>query len=153
MNEELRRLEQDLVQARETYYHPDGDSTLSDAAYDQMEKRLLWLDPLHPLLMKVGATPRKRRVPLQHRMYSLEKAKGTGELGTWIARHGDARLISSLKMDGGALDLTYEQLPGRSSWQLVAVTTRGDGETGEDVSSQMINGHVTGIPHFLSGFE
>jgi len=145
-------LEDEIIRARNTYYNNQAGlgCAYSDRDYDALEAELRELDPENALFQKVGATPRKNRVPLEHPMYSLEKAKGADEFSRWYRKHGDADLICSHKMDGCALDLCYERIDGGNWFQLTGATTRGDGTVGEDVSVQVINGDVRGIPHYVN---
>lgn len=142
---ELREL---LHQHAYRYYVLDAP-TLPDAEYDRLFQELQsierahpeWLTPDSPTQRVLGAVleglaPVRHAVP----MLSIQTETDTGETG---ALAFDARVrrelgladdavaldyAAELKFDGLAINLRYEQ------GVLVQATTRGDGETGEDVT-------------------
>lgn len=140
-------------------YHVRDAPTISDGEYDQLMKRLNAIEDDYPALRSPdsptqqvgGAIFNTDFTAVQHaeRMLSLDNVFSADELATWIARVerevGDQPLhfLCELKIDGLAINLTYEN--GR----LVRGVTRGDGTTGEDVTSNVRT--VEGIPHRLSG--
>ena len=140
-------------------YHVRDAPTISDGQYDQLMKRLNAIEDEFPALRSPdsptqqvgGAIFNTDFTAVKHaeRMLSLDNVFSADELATWIARVerevGDQPLhfLCELKIDGLAINLTYEH--GR----LVRGVTRGDGTTGEDVTSNVRT--VQGIPHRLSG--
>nr|WP_188835812.1 NAD-dependent DNA ligase LigA [Flexivirga endophytica] len=140
-------------------YHVRDAPTISDGAYDELMRRLNALEEEFPALRTPdsptqqvgGAIFNTDFTAVKHaeRMLSLDNVFSAEELGAWIARVqrevGDQPLhfLCELKIDGLAINLTYEK--GR----LVRGVTRGDGTTGEDVTSNVRT--VEGIPHRLSG--
>ncbi len=131
-----------VLEHRRRYYVLD-QPTLSDAEYDAMERELRDLEAAYPLLVdpnsptrRVGAPPLERFPKASHRtwMLSLDNAYSEGELREWAARVAKGlegvvpAFAAELKVDGLSLSLIYE---GR---ELVRAVTRGDGETGEDVT-------------------
>ncbi|WP_414655752.1 NAD-dependent DNA ligase LigA [Flexivirga sp.] len=140
-------------------YHVRDAPTISDGEYDALMRRLNALEEEFPALRTPdsptqqvgGAIFNTDFTAVQHaeRMLSLDNVFSADELATWIARVqrevGDQALhfLCELKIDGLAINLTYEN--GR----LVRGVTRGDGTTGEDVTSNVRT--VEGIPHRLSG--
>src|SRR5437870_5308730 len=140
--EELRR---QLREANHRYYVLDAP-TLSDAEYDRLFRELQELEEKHPELraadsptQRVGAQPSERFAKVQHRrpMMSLANVMSDEELAEFDARvHrvlGDERVdyVFEPKLDGLAVTLTYEH--GR----FVSGATRGDGQTGEDVTANL----------------
>lgn len=137
----MRELAALVLEHRRRYYILD-QPTLSDAEYDALEGELRALEADYPLLadpnsptQRVGAAPLDGFVKLKHRvpMLSLDNAYSEQELRDWEARLvkglGFApRYAAELKVDGLSLSLRYE---GR---QLVEAVTRGDGDTGEQVT-------------------
>ena len=88
--------------------------------------------------------------PVRHdvRMFSLDNAFDRDELLAWHARverviSDPVRFVGEPKLDGLAMSLLYED--GR----LTRAATRGDGETGEDVTANVRT--IGRIPHELTG--
>ncbi|GMA20188.1 NAD-dependent DNA ligase LigA [Arsenicicoccus piscis] len=148
---------QRVVEAQEAYYGRDAP-TLSDADYDQLMRRLQELEEQFPDLrtpdsptQRVGAARITEFTPVEHRarLLSLDNVFTAGELDEWMARvqrdldGGTPHLLCELKIDGLAVNLTYEQ--GR----LTRAATRGDGRVGEDVTHNVRT--IEGIPHRLAG--
>jgi DNA ligase (NAD+) len=143
------------------YYNSDAplvDDATYDAALDALaqaeNEHPEWRVPLSPT-QRVGVTPKSDLPPVHHAqpMMSLEKALNAGELTEWLRRTeallgptGEPLypLMAELKLDGLALSLTYHY------GQLYQAATRGDGQTGEDVTANAR--HVnTGLPQHLTG--
>jgi DNA ligase (NAD+) len=138
-------------------YYVDDAPTLSDAAYDELMHELEALELEHPELVsqdsptqRVGAGEWLGFASVDHaeRMLSLDNAFNDDQLAAWAARvEKDAgapvRYLCELKIDGLAVNLTYEK--GR----LTRGATRGDGRTGEDVTANVRR--IAGIPHKLAG--
>ena len=147
---ELRRL---LTTAAHAYYVLDAPE-MEDAVYDRLYRELLELETAHPDLIvsesptqRVGGAPAEGFSSIAHRipLFSLDNAFTTDELRSWYARllkvldrepTGGASapalaMVGELKIDGNALALSYE------NGVLVRGTTRGDGEQGEDITSNV----------------
>ncbi|WP_373314276.1 NAD-dependent DNA ligase LigA [Catellatospora coxensis] len=138
-------------------YYVDDAPTLSDAAYDELMHELEALELERPELVsqdsptqRVGAGEWLGFASVDHaeRMLSLDNAFNDDQLAAWAARvEKDAgapvRYLCELKIDGLAVNLTYEK--GR----LTRGATRGDGRTGEDVTANVRR--IAGIPHKLAG--
>lgn len=140
--EELR---QQLNEHNYRYYVLD-DPTVSDAEYDRLFDELQQLERDHPDLItpdsptqRVGGQARADFAPVRHgqAMLSLRKVTTEDEL-----RDFDRRVCQTLgvegvdyvgepKLDGLAVSLTYE------SGVLTRGATRGDGETGEDITANL----------------
>jgi DNA ligase (NAD+) len=139
-------------------YHVLDDPEVSDAEYDELVNELRRLEDAFPELITpdsptqlVGGAPvTDLFAPVAHRapMLSLDNAFSLAELDAWgerVARGlGGAAdgFVCELKIDGVACALTYER--GR----LVRAATRGDGRTGEDITSNVRT--VEGVPHRLA---
>jgi len=134
-----------LEEARDAYYSGDQDSPLSDAEYDALESQLRDLDPNHPFLKRVGTTPKPSsswaKVKHGAPMGSLEKTQTQEETRKWFddsvvkfKGEDDLRddLIITEKLDGISISLKY--IKG----ELVQAATRGDGETGEDITRNVL---------------
>jgi DNA ligase (NAD+) len=133
--------------------------TVSDADFDALMQELERLEGEYPDLrtpdsptQKVGGAVATEFSPVEHRerMMSLDNAFSVEEMAAWAARvrrdvgdDVDVDFLCELKIDGLAINLTYER--GR----LVTGATRGDGRVGEDVTPNVRA--VQGIPHRLTG--
>ncbi|RMG24720.1 MAG: NAD-dependent DNA ligase LigA [Armatimonadetes bacterium] len=139
---ELRR----LIEEHNYRYYVLDQPTIPDAEYDRLFRELLELEEKHPELRtpdspthRVGAPPSKEFRPHRHLapMLSLENAFDENELRDWYRRackglgveeSKGPELTGELKFDGASLSLTYED------GVLKVGATRGDGETGEDIT-------------------
>jgi DNA ligase (NAD+) len=158
--EELARLAALLSEA-DAAYHTDDAPVMSDAEYDALKARNAAIEARFPALKRadsasdrVGAAPAEAFAKVRHaqRMLSLGNAfddDGITEFDTRIRRYlglgDDAPLAytSEPKIDGLSLSLRYER--GR----LVQAATRGDGETGENVTANART--IDDIPETLEG--
>jgi DNA ligase (NAD+) len=157
---EAREQHQDLAEQVEEHrwrYYVLDRPTASDAEFDTLMRELERLEERYPDLrtpdsptQRVGGAVSTDFTPVEHRerMMSLDNAFTQGELVTWFARAeregaGDAEFLCELKVDGLAVNLTYER--GR----LVRGATRGDGRIGEDVTANVRT--LEGVPHRLTG--
>ena len=108
------------------------------------------LDTADSPLEEVGAPPSATFAPVRHvvAMLSLDNAFAREELAAWYARierviTDPVTFVGEPKLDGLAISLLYED--GR----LVRGATRGDGETGEDVTANVAT--IASIPERLHG--
>jgi DNA ligase (NAD+) len=144
---ELRR---ELEQHNYRYYVLD-DPTISDPEYDDLLRELMRLERENPDLrtpdsptQRVGAKPLARFGQVSHPqpMLSLANARDETELRAWekrvrtvLERRGvperEIEYVSEPKVDGLAISLVYEE------GVLTRGATRGDGETGEDVTQNL----------------
>jgi DNA ligase (NAD+) len=141
---------------RERYYR-DDEPEISDAEFDELVRELQALADEHPALdtadsplEEVGAPPSATFAPVRHvvAMLSLDNAFDRAELAAWYARierviTDPVTFVGEPKLDGLAISLLYED--GR----LVRGATRGDGETGEDVTANVAT--IASIPERLQG--
>jgi DNA ligase (NAD+) len=135
----------DEVRGHQYRYYVLDSPTISDAEFDKQLKELEALEEQFPALrtpdsptQNVGGTFSTLFTPVRHaeRMMSLDNVFSQDELQAWAERTerdagGPVQFICELKVDGLAINLTYEK--GR----LVRGATRGDGRTGEDVTSNV----------------
>ena len=156
--ERHRQLSEDIEDARWRYYVLDSP-TLSDADFDVRLRELDTLEADYPELrtpdsptQKIGGAVSTEFTAVDHlrRMESLDNAFSYDELAAWharLARDGieDPALLCELKVDGLAINLLYED--GR----LVRALTRGDGNTGEDVTPNVKT--IESVPHRLVASE
>ncbi|MFM1841702.1 MAG: hypothetical protein RLZZ490_435 [Cyanobacteriota bacterium] len=141
----LRQLREQLQKASYAYYVLDNP-IMEDAVYDQLYRELQTLEAEHPDLIspdsptqRVGERPASEFSSVQHNipLYSLENAFNLQELRQWqtrwqrLAPDASADYVCELKIDGSAISLTYEQ------GLLTRGVTRGDGQTGEDITQNI----------------
>ncbi|MGB2924467.1 MAG: NAD-dependent DNA ligase LigA [Limnothrix sp.] len=144
----LQRLRSQLQKAAYDYYVLDAP-VMEDAVYDRLYRELEGLEKEYPLLItpdsptqRVGDRPAAQFTSIKHNipLYSLENAFDFAELAQWeqkwqrvldgeIPKHSG--YVCELKIDGSALALTYE------NGLLVRGATRGDGVTGEEITSNV----------------
>jgi DNA ligase (NAD+) len=155
---EARERHQDLAEQVEEHrwrYYVLDRPTASDAEFDALMRELEQLEERFPDLrtpdsptQKVGGAVSTDFTAVEHRerMMSLDNAFTREELAAWFARAeregaDGAQFLCELKVDGLAINLTYER--GR----LVRGATRGDGRIGEDVTANVRT--LDGVPHRL----
>jgi DNA ligase (NAD+) len=145
---ELHRL---IEEANYRYYVLDAP-TIPDAEYDRLFRELQALEAAHPELCtpdsptrRVGGKPLAAFAPVRHRVPMLsirtetnDQPEGALAFDARLRREmglgeGDPPIeyACELKFDGLAISLRYEQ------GVLVQAATRGDGETGEDVTQNV----------------
>ena len=126
-------------------YHGKDSPEISDAAFDDLLRKLAELEAKHPELLNdssptqmIGSgaatfDPVTHRVP----MTSLDNAMNVAELQAWGERAAKGlnnvamQFACELKIDGLALSIRYE------NGELVQAATRGDGKVGEDVTANV----------------
>lgn len=127
-------------------YHVLDDPVVPDAEYDRLMHELAGLEDEHPELVtphsptqRVGERPLSVFPEVAHEipMLSLDNAFSDEELVAFDKRTRDkleldeVRYTAEVKLDGLAISLLYRQ------GKLVRGATRGDGATGEDVTSNI----------------
>ena len=138
-----------IMNANKSYYI-DSEEIMSDFMYDRLKKLVLQVEEAHKELKSsvgdtIGAgvvlgTKVKHIVP----MLSLSNTYNIEELKDWIDKSGvtpDDIVIQS-KLDGCSISLTYK------NGKLVQALSRGDGETGEDVTQNVMQ--IKSIPKEIS---
>ncbi len=144
-------------------YNEQDAPEISDAEYDALFRELVELEDEHPELQtpdsptqKVGGTPSGQFSEVRHStpMLSLNNVFSYDELRAFDARvrrllgmdeeeaARDLRYIAELKIDGLAVAVRYDR--GR----LLQGATRGDGTTGEDVTTNLRT--IESIPSALT---
>ena len=149
--ERIKTLHRQLHQHAHSYYVLDEPS-IPDSEYDKLFKELQALEAQHPELLspdspsrRVGGRALNVFASVRHKvpMLSIRTETDTEATG---AKNFDARVrkelgltdadapveyVAELKFDGLAMNLRYEK------GVLVQAATRGDGETGEDVTQNI----------------
>ncbi|MCP3804635.1 NAD-dependent DNA ligase LigA [Allokutzneria sp. A3M-2-11 16] len=145
MKERIQELADQLVALRDAYYR--AEPLVSDAEYDAIEDELRGLIAANPDLApvpnpldQVGA-PAVLHEPVRHSrpMLSLEKATTPEQVAGFFARFPGQPVAVMPKLDGLSLALVYDD--GRLS----RAVTRGDGTTGEDVTT-LVRALTAGVP-------
>ncbi|MEL7965145.1 NAD-dependent DNA ligase LigA [Vreelandella neptunia] len=145
--EEITQLRAALDEANYRYYVLD-EPTLTDADYDRKFQRLQQLETENPELVtpdsptqRVGAAPADGFPSVAHAipMLSLDNAFSRDDIFAFAERVAerlectadDLEFTCEPKLDGAAVSLVYEQ------GMLVSGATRGDGRTGEGITSNL----------------
>lgn len=142
--DELESLRADIREHDRRYYLLDAP-TVSDTEYDKLMARLKELEAAHPELVsadsptqRVGGGVASDFRPVKHvePMTSLDNAYEEADIRAWDERvrknlpPGETpEYLVEPKIDGLSCALTYEK------GVLVRAATRGDGETGEEVTA------------------
>ena len=148
-SDEIRKrieLLREEIESHDHAYYIENDPVVTDNQYDALVQELRGLEEAHQEFFsvnsptqRVGAKPDQAFAEVRHAqpMLSLNNAFDQGE-----AREFDRRIRQTLevesveyvvepKIDGLAVSIVYE------NGELVRGATRGDGETGEDVTANV----------------
>lgn len=146
------------VQDANLAYHQRDAPEISDADFDALKRRLLAIEARFPALAatsptaQVGATPGEGFGKIRHAvpMLSLanafdpaEVADFTDSVRSFLNHDGPLLFTAEPKIDGLSLSLRYE------GGRLLQAATRGDGETGEDVTANALT--IADIPRTAPG--
>jgi DNA ligase (NAD+) len=145
----IQELENKIFKARNDYYN--GVPTVSDKVFDAWVDELRLLDPTNKAVTAIGATvapsewqKAKHQIP----MGSLDKVNLPSELAEWAtSMAGKEELFVTEKLDGLSIEVIYE------NGSLVQAITRGDGEVGEDITSNVVKmgGVKSHLTHKFTG--
>ncbi|MEM7494640.1 MAG: NAD-dependent DNA ligase LigA [Myxococcota bacterium] len=119
-----------LVRCHNAAYFDENNPRISDPAFDRLVERLRALKPGSGALQELGERPPPKQQEVIHRqpMLSLDKCYDEAAFAKWYDKAGGTLLVMP-KIDGLACTLHYD-LSG--AFKLAA--TRGDGDSGEDVT-------------------
>ena len=149
----IKKLRDVIAEHNRAYYELDAP-TIPDVDYDALVRTLEGLEEAHPHLAednsptkKVGGARVVGFAPAPHLkpMLSINNAFEEDEAQSFVSRAADGDGTDMVefslepKFDGLAMSLLYED------GILVRGATRGDGETGEDVTAQVKT--IASIPH------
>jgi DNA ligase (NAD+) len=155
--ERIQQLRAELVAANNAYYREDAP-TLSDAEYDARLRELRTLEDRNPQWQsadsptrRVGAAPVEvfGEVHYAIPLTSLDNVFDQDGFSDWLARvqkglgREDVPLSAEPKFDGLSVNIRY--IDGK----LVQAGTRGDGQTGEDVTANVRT--IRNVPLQLTG--
>ncbi|MFA5145492.1 MAG: NAD-dependent DNA ligase LigA [Candidatus Omnitrophota bacterium] len=147
------------IRRHDNLYYVLSQPEISDREYDLLMEELKGLEDKYPEF-KAGNSPTARVsggilegfkiVRHKQKMLSLDNTYSFEELGDWAKRvrkglrsNEKAEYVVEHKIDGVSANLTYEK------GKLAIGATRGDGETGEDVTQNIKV--ISGIPEYLRG--
>ena len=151
--ERIKELRALLNKANYSYYVLDSPE-IDDAVYDQLYRELIEIENIHPSLItddspsqRLGGIPSKGFKNVEHNipLLSLDNAFNVNEVEAWYGRISklissenknikkvdNLEIICELKIDGNAISLRYE------NGILTRAATRGDGKTGEDITTNI----------------
>ncbi len=136
----------ELIRYHDERYYTDADPEITDPEYDALLHELLELETAHPELVtpdsptqRVSGEPTDGFATVKHSepMLSLDNTYSADELGEFDSRIGKllpdeaVEYVVELKLDGVSIAVTYE------NGVLVRAATRGDGTTGDDVTTNI----------------
>jgi DNA ligase (NAD+) len=139
----------DVIRHHEYCYYVLDAPEIPDAEYDKLIKQLQTLEQLYPELItpdsptqRVGGSPLSQFASIKHElpMLSLDNVFDEQSFIAFNKRIKDRLRLSEnesieycceLKLDGLAVSLLYEK------GHLVRAATRGDGTTGEDITTNV----------------
>ncbi len=148
----------ELIRHHDRRYYADADPEITDAEYDALLAELVDLESSHPDLVtpdsptqRVSGEPTEGFATVRHSepMLSLSNTYSADELREFDARvhrllpDEDVEYVVELKLDGVSIALSYED------GSLVRAATRGDGVSGDDVTSNIRT--LRSVPLSLSG--
>jgi DNA ligase (NAD+) len=135
------------IRHHEYRYYVLDSPEISDAEFDGLMRQLQKLEAEHPELVtedsptrRVGGKPKEGFAKVRHSrpMLSLDNVTSEEELRDWDRRvrelagaHAKVEYVCEYKLDGLSMALHYRD------GKLARGLTRGDGETGEDVTTNV----------------
>jgi len=149
-SKKIEKLREELRRHEHLYYVLDKPA-ISDAEYDALMNQLKKLETAHPELItsdsptqRVGGKPAEGFKKANHSrpMLSLDNAYNAEELADWdrrvheLAGNLPVEFTAELKLDGLSVALRYEPAENGGA-RLATGLTRGDGQVGEDVTSNV----------------
>ncbi|MEZ4333568.1 MAG: NAD-dependent DNA ligase LigA [Myxococcota bacterium] len=146
------------IEHHDRLYYQEDAPEISDRDYDLLRRELETLEAEHPELVlpdsptrRIGAPPAEGFATAPHRspMLSLDNAMNADEMRAFDARvrrllgTDDAvDYVAEPKLDGSGVELVFE------AGRFVQGLTRGDGQTGEDVTVNLRR--IASIPERLA---
>ncbi len=158
--DELERLAAEITR-HDRLYHGEDNPAISDSDYDALRRRNDAIEARFPDLLRydspsrrVGAAPSEGFAKFTHSrpMLSLGNAFNDDDVRDFVQRvrrflgladDEAVDLVAEPKIDGLSAALRYED------GQFIQGATRGDGQTGEDITANLRVVHD--IPHALAG--
>lgn len=153
------------IRYHDRLYYEQGRTEISDREYDRLFERLRKIEAEHPDLVaedsptqSPGGQPLAGFASVQHAvpMLSIDNTYSESMLRDFDhrVRQGletdDYRYVCEPKIDGVAMSLRYERA-SEASAELVRAVTRGDGQTGDDVTANVRL--LSSVPSQLAGAD
>jgi DNA ligase (NAD+) len=141
----------ELLRHHEYQYYVLDSPTISDQEYDTLMNELKALEATHPELLTPDSPTQRvmgraaegfQKVPHSRPMLSLDNAYNEEDLRDWDRRVRElagtlpVTYVGELKLDGLSLALHYE-IDEKGTARLIRGLTRGDGQIGEDVTTNV----------------
>lgn len=146
IEQKIEKLKEQVNYHNYLYYAQDSPE-IADQEFDRLFRELKELEEENPDLVttdsptqRVGTVPSEKFDQVQHKypLYSLDNANNGDELIEWYNRirkefpePQKIQFVCELKIDGLAVTLSYE------NGKFKRGATRGDGKTGEDISTNL----------------
>ena len=145
--QEYKELQKTIKYHMDRYYNQD-EPEISDYEYDQLMQRLKaaerehpeWVTPDSPSRIIGGTAKREAGVKVAHNvpMLSIEDVFRFEDVTAWVdkvhERHPGCAFSVETKLDGLSMALRYRRNEATGKLELTLAETRGDGQTGEDVT-------------------
>ena len=141
-NEQIEDL-RDAIEYHDYRYYVDNDPVIADSVYDQLFDRLETLEQTFDLVAENSPTQRIGGEPMDEldtrdhvtEMLSLNSSDDEADVRAFDERVqdtvGDVTYSAEPKFDGFSIEIVYED------GEFERAVTRGDGETGEDISANI----------------
>ena len=149
------------IRRHDYFYYVLAQPKISDGEYDRLLRRLKELEEKHPQFItedsptqRIGSDAPDSFKTVKHlgKMFSLDNAYSFEELRDWGMRvrkglpsDEEAGYVVELKIDGVSANLTYRK------GKFVLGASRGDGESGEDITQNLKT--IRAIPLVLLGSD
>ena len=144
---EYTELQKTIRYHMDRYYNQD-EPEISDYEYDQLMQRLKaaerehpeWITPDSPSQIIGGVAKREAGVKVAHNvpMLSIEDVFNFDDVRAWVEKvhavHPGCSFSVETKIDGLSMALRYRKNETTGKLTLYMAETRGDGQTGEDVT-------------------
>ena len=140
---------EELIKKWNDAYYKDNTSLVSDYEYDMTVKEVEKYYREHPELVNNGPTANVgssltsnfKKVRHSTPMLSLANSYNMEEVSDFLRRYDITDWVAEQKMDGLSLSIIYR------NGEIVGGATRGDGNTGEDVSEGVKM--ISNVPHII----
>lgn len=128
--ENLNEIVSKLIEAKKAYYFTEMP-ILSDSDFDKLEDYLKEIDPSNSYFSLVGSEfSGQDKIIHKYPMLSMGKAKNSEDMNKWFKKLNLPGIEYCLQPKIDGLSATCRYKNGR----LIYVATRGDGNTGQDIS-------------------
>jgi len=144
---DVKSLASKIQEANQAYYS-GGHPIMTDQEYDTLKEALKKHDPSNSLLSQVGskASDAWKKTKHQMPMGSLNNVFTEEDFQKWSSRFpSDTKYTAQPKLDGLSLSIIYKNS------HLVAGITRGDGQEGEEITSNVFR--MRNVPKTINSYN